>query len=87
MQVQRATGALCTAAYEQTNPNSNGIDGNNAWNDAQGLAVSQQPTTVDILRQQTQDLLKMVTPYSMHTFDLINVIGEAGGSIHGFFWL
>lgn len=81
MQVQRATGALCTAAYEQTDPNSNGIDGNNAWNDAQGLLYA---TTYDrdILNRDT-GFIKNGNTILDATFDLINF--ETGG-IPGFFW-
>lgn len=81
MQVQRATGALCTAAYEQTNPNSNGIDGNNAWNDAQGLLYA---TTYDrdILNRDT-GFIKNGNTILDATFDLINF---ETGAIPGFFW-
>ena len=81
MQVQRATGALCTAAYEQTNPNSNGIDGNNAWNDAQGLLYA---TTYDrdILNRDT-GFIKNGNTIPDATFDLINF---ETGAIPGFFW-
>ena len=81
MQVQRATGALCTAAYEQTSPNSNGIDGNNAWNDAQGLLYA---TTYDrdILDRNT-GFIKNGNTILDATFDLINF---ETGSIPGFFW-
>lgn len=81
MQVQRATGALCTAAYEQTDPNSNGIDGNNAWNDAQGLLYA---TTYDrdILNRDT-GFIKNGNTILDATFDLINF---ETGAIPGFFW-
>ncbi len=81
MQVQRATGALCTAAYEQTDPSGDGIDGNNAWNDAQGLLYA---TTYDrdILNKDT-GFIKNGNTILDATFDLINF--ETGG-IPGFYW-
>ena len=79
MQVQRATGALCTAAYE--NPTPPQVAGNNAWNDAQGLLYASTYDR-DIL-DKNAGFIKNGNTILDATFDLINF---EKGTIPGFYW-